>query len=139
MEDIRLDSERRHTLAMCQLDHGAAARETFAHGRNLQNLLVANDGLLALTNLMPASVVPVGVGRSQETSGMTGDGISQEGGLRRALLAGLAAVDEPQPCNGRTMWLVIGLLTLSSPLAILLTQVRGPLRRFCQNYGQGQG
>ena len=40
------------------------------------------------------------------------------------LLSGLTAVEEPQPCNGRTLWLIIGVLTLSSPLAILLTQAR---------------
>ena len=65
-----------------------------------------------------------GLAGHQNLVSVTGDGTSQEGGLRRALLAALAAGDEPQPCNGRTMWLVIGLLTLSSPLAILLTQAR---------------
>ena len=51
--------------------------------------------------------------------------LSEQGGLRRALLAGLTAATQPQICNGRTLWLIIGLLTMSSPLAILLTQARG--------------
>lgn len=42
-----------------------------------------------------------------------------------ALKAGGTATGEAlvQACDGRRMWLIIGLITLSSPLAILLTQV----------------
>ena len=74
-----------------------------------------------------------GLDSSPLYSGTTGDAISQEGGLRRALLQGLAAGDTPQPCNGRTLWLVIGLLTLSSPLAILMTQARPSPKYFCSS------
>ena len=35
--------------------------------------------------------------------------------------AGAAAI--VQACDGRTMWLIIGLITLTSPVAIFLTQV----------------
>ena len=48
-------------------------------------------------------------------------------GAERATSAAIQTVNVqpklPSPCRGRPMWLIIGLITLSSPLAILLTQV----------------
>jgi hypothetical protein len=53
-----------------------------------------------------------------------------DGGASRRLLGlltgrGLAAPGDPEPysCNGRMLWTIVGLITLSSPLMVLLTQV----------------
>lgn len=52
-----------------------------------------------------------------------------DGGASRRLLGlmtgrGLAAPGDPEPysCNGRMLWTIVGLITLSSPLMVLLTQ-----------------
>lgn len=55
------------------------------------------------------------LGQSKRGASLTSDASLRGEG------AGAAAI--VQACDGRTMWLIIGLITLTSPVAILLTQV----------------
>lgn len=56
---------------------------------------------------------------------------SGSGGWLRSLAeaagggGGPAGGDEPYVCNGRALWSIVGAITLSSPLLVLLTQVGG--------------
>ena len=77
-------------------------------GALLQSLCPAPGACLAQLGGAPPAVAP-----------LSGQELST--GLKAA---GTAMGGSPlQPCDGRTMWLIIGLITLTSPIAIFLTQV----------------
>lgn len=61
--------------------------------------------------------------------GRGGSASASRGGWLRSLAEGAAGGEggpgggEPYVCNGRALWSIVGAITLSSPLLVLLTQV----------------